>query len=56
MSAKTPIAFRKKMQIHPSSVSTPFLSIYLAILELDRNQSHWQGEVFNFRQQIQDEL
>jgi hypothetical protein len=25
-------------------------------LELDRNQNHWRGEVFNFRQQIQDEL
>jgi len=24
--------------------------------ELDRNQNHWRGEVFNFRQQIQDEL
>ncbi|MDD1413698.1 DUF29 domain-containing protein [Dolichospermum sp. ST_con] len=25
-------------------------------LELDRNQNHWRGKVFNFRQQIQDEL
>lgn len=24
--------------------------------ELDRNQNYWRGEVFNFRQQIQDEL
>ena len=24
--------------------------------ELDRNQNHWCGEVFNFRQEIQDEL
>ena len=25
-------------------------------LELDLNQNHWRGEIFNFRQQIQDEL